>query len=68
MLEEGPDSFEGGTNARKYVAITKTAKATGQRSMPAIPLCLIHKGNRGFHEMSHDLLDSQPKLLHTLVS
>jgi Fic family protein len=33
MLEEGPDGFEGGMNARKYMAITKTSKATATRDM-----------------------------------
>lgn len=33
MLEEGPTGFEGGMNARKYVGITKTSKATATRDM-----------------------------------
>ncbi len=33
MLEEGPDGFEGGMNARKYIGITKTSKATATRDM-----------------------------------
>ncbi|MCY4148946.1 MAG: Fic family protein [Gammaproteobacteria bacterium] len=33
MLEEGPDGFEGGMNARKYISITKTSKATATRDM-----------------------------------
>lgn len=33
MLDEGPDGFEGGMNARKYVNITKKSKATATRDM-----------------------------------
>jgi Fic family protein len=33
MLEEGPKGFEGGMNARKYMGITKTSKATATRDL-----------------------------------
>lgn len=33
MLEEGPKGFEGGMNARKYMGLTKTSKATATRDM-----------------------------------
>ena len=33
MLEEGPAGFEGGLNARKYVSIAKTSKATATRDL-----------------------------------
>lgn len=33
MLEEGPGGFEGGMNARKYIGLTKTSKATATRDM-----------------------------------
>lgn len=33
MFEEGPKGFEGGMNARKYIGITKTSKATATRDM-----------------------------------
>lgn len=33
MLEYGPDGFEGGINARKYVSITNTSKATATRDL-----------------------------------
>ncbi|HRP57346.1 Fic family protein [Agriterribacter sp.] len=33
ILEEGPKGFEGGMNARKYIGITKTSKATATRDM-----------------------------------
>ncbi len=33
MLEEGPKGFEGGMNARKYIGVTKTSKATATRDL-----------------------------------
>lgn len=33
MLEKGPDGFEGGMTAKKYVSITKTSKATATRDL-----------------------------------
>ncbi|WP_153798265.1 Fic family protein [Foetidibacter luteolus] len=33
MLEEGAGGFEGGMNARKYISIAKTSKATATRDM-----------------------------------
>lgn len=33
MLEAGPGGFEGGMTARKYIAITKTSKATATRDL-----------------------------------
>lgn len=33
MLEEGPKGFEGGMNARKYIGITNTSKATATRDL-----------------------------------
>lgn len=33
MLEEGPDGFEGGLNARKYVGMTRVSKATATRDL-----------------------------------
>jgi Fic family protein len=33
MLEEGPKGFDGGMSAKKYVAITKTSKATATRDL-----------------------------------
>lgn len=40
MLEEGSEGFEGGMNARKYIGITKTSKATATRDMQE----LVEKG------------------------
>ena len=33
MFEEGTKGFQGGMNARKYMGITKTSKATATRDM-----------------------------------
>ena len=33
MLEAGPDGFEGGMRAKKYMSITKTSKATATRDL-----------------------------------
>ena len=33
MLDEGPEGFEGGMNAKKYMSITKTSKATATRDL-----------------------------------
>ncbi len=33
MLEAGPDGFAGGMNARKYISIAKTSKATATRDL-----------------------------------
>ncbi len=33
MLDAGPEGFEGGMNARKYISITKTSKATATRDL-----------------------------------
>lgn len=33
MLDEGPEGFEGGMNAKKYINITKTSKATATRDL-----------------------------------
>ena len=33
MLKEGPQGFEGGMSAKKYISITKTSKATATRDL-----------------------------------
>ena len=40
MLEEGENEFVGGMNARKYLAIAKTSKATATRDLAD----LVEKG------------------------
>ena len=36
MFEEGPNGFEGGMNARKYILITKASKATATRDLQGL--------------------------------
>ena len=47
MLKEGPKGFEGGMNARKYIAITKTSKATATRDLQDLMQkdILVRKGS-----------------------
>jgi Fic family protein len=33
MLKEGPEGFEGGMSAKKYITITHTSKATATRDL-----------------------------------
>jgi Fic family protein len=40
MLEEGPDGFEGGMSAKKYITITGASKATVTRDLQE----LVEKG------------------------
>lgn len=49
MLKEGPAGFEGGMNARKYVALTKTSKATATRDLQELvekQVCIPIGGGR----------------------
>ncbi len=36
MLEEGPDGFQGGITAKKYISITKCSKATATRDLTGL--------------------------------
>ena len=36
MFQEGPNGYEGGMNAKKYMSITKTSKATATRDLQAL--------------------------------
>jgi len=49
MLGSGPDGFEGGMNARKYIAIAKTSKATATRDMQKLLEigAFVHLGSAG---------------------
>lgn len=33
MLDEGPEGFEGGLNARKYISLAQVPKATATRDL-----------------------------------
>ena len=39
MLEAGPDGFEGGMNARKYVSLNRVSKATATRDLQHLVEC-----------------------------
>jgi len=56
MLEEGPGGFEGGINARKYVAIAKASKATATRDLQDLveagTLVPIGKGRSRRYELN----------------
>lgn len=47
MFEAGPDGFEGGMNARKYVSITKASKATATRDLQALLEMGVFKAEGG---------------------
>lgn len=57
MLEEGPDGFEGGMNARKYIGITKTSKATATRDIQELVEAgvFLRKGTGGGRSTSYHL-------------
>jgi len=39
MLEAGPDGFDGGMNARKYVSLNRVSKATATRDLQSLVEC-----------------------------
>jgi Fic family protein len=55
MLEEGTKGFEGGMNAKKYMAITKTSKATATRDLQELLQtgAFILAGNAGGRSTSY---------------
>ena len=57
MLEEGPTGFEGGMNARKYIGITKTSKATATRDMQQLLDigAFVLAGKAGVRSISYQL-------------
>lgn len=57
MFEEGPKGFEGGMNARKYIGITKTSKATATRDMQQLLEigAFVQSGNAGGRSTSYRL-------------
>jgi Fic family protein len=57
MLDEGPRGFEGGMNARKYVGITKTSKATATRDMQQLleKGIFVQRGDAGGRSTSYEL-------------
>lgn len=57
MLEEGTKGFEGGMNARKYIGITKTSKATATRDMQQLVEigAFVLAGNAGGRSTSYQV-------------
>lgn len=57
MLDEGPGSFAGGMNARKYIGITKTSKATATRDMQQLLElgAFVLKGKAGGRSTSYQV-------------
>ncbi len=52
MFDEGPAGFEGGMSAKKYMAITKTSKATATRDLQDLiekQILNIEGGGRSTH-------------------
>ena len=64
MLEAGPQGFEGGMNARKYVALTGVSKATATRDMQSLAdagvLRPVGKGRSARYEL---IFSANPALL-----
>lgn len=57
MLEEGIKGFEGGMNARKYIALTKTSKATATRDIQHLVEigAFVLAGNAGGRSTSYQV-------------
>ena len=57
MMDEGPDGFIGGMNARKYMTIEKTSKATATRDMQQLLEigAFVFAGNGGGRSTSYKL-------------
>lgn len=52
MLEAGPDGFEGGMSAKKYMSITKASKATATRDLQhllELEVLILEGGGRSTH-------------------
>ncbi len=56
MLEEGPDGFEGGMSAKKYMAITKASKPTATRDLQQLRELGVFIPSGGGRSVSYDLL------------
>lgn len=56
MLEEGPDGFEGGMSAKKYMAITKASKPTATRDLQELRELGVFIPSGGGRSVSYDLL------------
>ncbi len=55
MLEEDPDGFEGGMNARKYISIAKTSRATATRDLQELVKMGVFVTLGGGHSTRYEL-------------
>ena len=55
MLDEGPRGFEGGMSAKKYIAITKTSKATATRDLQYLSEIGVLKQTGGGRSTRYDI-------------
>lgn len=55
MLEAGPKGFEGGMNARKYVALTRTSKATATRDLQELVTLGVLVPSGGGRSISYEV-------------
>jgi Fic family protein len=54
MLDAGPEGFDGGMSAKKYISLTKTSKATATRDLQDLLELGVLKsrgGGRNMHYM-----------------
>lgn len=56
MIDAGPDGFEGGMNAAKYIGITKASKATATRDMQVLVGLGVFKPVGGGRSTKYDLV------------
>jgi Fic family protein len=56
MLKEGPEGFEGGMSAKKYMSITKASKATATRDLQSLCKKSIFKLEGGGRSISYQLI------------
>lgn len=55
MLQEGPSGFDGGMSAKKYMAISKTSKATATRDLQALVDLSVFAPTGGGRSVSYAL-------------
>ncbi len=55
MLDAGPEGFEGGISAKKYMSITNTSKATATRDLQDLLKSEVLKSNGGGRSTHYDI-------------
>jgi len=58
MLNKGNEKFEGGLNTKKYMAMTKTSRATAIRDIGELVEygCIVQKGGTAGRNVRYELL------------